>query len=209
MGTTHSGIRKTQSAVEKIAIWNRVTRDIAQYVKQCKQCQARKDPSAIRIYEPMHQFEVSTKPWQSVHSDVIGPLPLTFDGNKYILVFVDCFSNYIVAEPLPYQKSNSTAQAFINRFVARFGLPETLVTDQGSNYMSDTFTTLLRNLHIRHRTSTPYHHQSNGQVEKANRTIQEQFATQQHHDDWDNVLHLTIASKIPPSSTPPFPRPWI
>ncbi|KIH62676.1 integrase core domain protein [Ancylostoma duodenale] len=194
MGTAHLGIRKTQSAVEKIAIWNRMTRDIAQYVKQCKQCQARKDPSAYRIYEPLHQFEVSTKPWQRVHSDVIGPLPLTLDGNKYILVFVDSFSKYIVAEPLPDQKSNTTAQIFINRFVARFGLPETLVTDQGSNYMSDTFTTLLRNLHIRHRTSTPYHHQSNGQVERANRTIQEQIAiaTQQHHDDWDNVLHLIV-----------------
>ncbi|KIH55936.1 hypothetical protein ANCDUO_13891, partial [Ancylostoma duodenale] len=147
MGTAHLGIRKTQSAVEKIAIWNRMTRDIAQFVKQCKQCQARKDPSAYRVYEPLHQFEVSTKPWQRVHSDVISPLPLTLDGNKYILVFVDPFSKYIVAEPLPHQKSNTTAQAFINRFVARFGLPETLVIDQGSNYMSDTFTTLLRNLH--------------------------------------------------------------
>ncbi|KIH69379.1 hypothetical protein ANCDUO_00274 [Ancylostoma duodenale] len=89
------------------------------------------------------------------------------------------------------QKATTTAQIFMNRFIAR-GLPEILVTDQGSNYMSDTFQTLLRNLNIQHRTSTPYHHESNGQVERANRTIQEQIAiaTKEHRDDWDNVLYL-------------------
>ncbi|EYC01401.1 hypothetical protein Y032_0108g81 [Ancylostoma ceylanicum] len=90
------------------------------------------------------------------------------------------------------QKATTTAQIFMNRFIARFGLPEILVTDQGSNYMSDTFRRLLRNLNIQHRTSTPYHHESNGQVERANRTIQEQIAiaTKEPRDAWDNVLYL-------------------
>ena len=58
--------------------------------------------------------------------------------------------------------------------------------------MSDVFRTLLRNLSISHKTSTPYHHESNGQVERANRTLQEQvaIAIKQHQDEWDNVLHL-------------------
>ncbi|RCN44980.1 integrase core domain protein [Ancylostoma caninum] len=171
-----------------------MTRDINQFITKCQLCQSRKDPSTYRLQEPLHRFEIANKPWQRIHSVVIGPLPLTLDGNKYILVFIDSFSKYIVAEPLPDQKANTTAQTFITRFVSRFGLPETIVTDQGTNYMSDTFRSLLRNLHVNHKTSTPYHHESNGQVERANRTLQEQIAiaTEQHHDEWDHVLHLIV-----------------
>ncbi|KIH66015.1 integrase core domain protein [Ancylostoma duodenale] len=194
MGTAHLGVTKTRAAVAKIAIWNNMAKDIMQFVTSCRQCQSRKDPSTYRLREPLQRFEITTKPWQRIHSDVIGPLLLTLDGNKYIIVFIDSFSKFIVAEPLPDQKANTTSQTFINRFVARFGLPEMLVTDQGANYMSDTFRSLLRNLHITHRTSTPYHHESNGQVERANRTLQEQIAiaTDQHHDQWDNVLPLIV-----------------
>ncbi|EPB73772.1 integrase core domain protein [Ancylostoma ceylanicum] len=194
LGTAHLGTAKTRAAVARIAIWNNMAKDIAQFVAHCQQCQRRKDPSAYRMRQPLGRFEISTRPWQRIHSDVIGPLPTTLDGNKFIIVFIDSFSKFIIAEPIADQKANTTAQIFMNRFVARFGLPEMLVTDQGSNYMSDTFRTLLRNLNIQHRTSTPYHHESNGQVERANRTIQEQvaIATKEHHDEWDNVLHLIV-----------------
>ncbi|KHJ76344.1 integrase core domain protein, partial [Oesophagostomum dentatum] len=168
--------------------------DIAQYVMKCELCQSRKDPSAYRMREPLQCLPTATRPWQRVHSDIIGPLSLTLDGNKYIIMFVDAFSKHVTVEALPDQKANTTMQTFINRFVARFGLPETLVTDQGSNYVSDGFRSLLRNLHIHHRTSTPYHHESNGQVERANRTLEEliAMATKQYHDEWDQVLQLMI-----------------
>ncbi|KHJ98715.1 integrase core domain protein [Oesophagostomum dentatum] len=166
-GAAHLGLQKTHAAVQKIATWNNMGKHIATYVQQCQFCQSRKDPSAYRLREPLHQFEIPTKPWQRVHTDVIGPLPLTLLSNKYIVVFVDAVSKFIVAEPIADQKAATTAQTFVNRFVARFGLPETLVTDQGSNYMSDAFRSLLRNLNVHHRTSTPYHHESNGQVERA------------------------------------------
>ena len=126
-GAAHLGEQKTRAAIEKIAIWNNMRKDIATYVQQCQLCQQRKDPSAYRLREPLHQFEIPTKPWQRVHTDVIGPLPLTLLGNKYIIVFVDAFSKYIVAEPVADQKAHTTAQTFIHRFVSRFGLPETLV----------------------------------------------------------------------------------
>ncbi|KIH60390.1 integrase core domain protein [Ancylostoma duodenale] len=194
LGTAHLGTAKTRAAVARIAIWNNMAKDVAHFVAHCQQCQRRKDPSAYRMRQPLGRFEISTRPWQRIHSDVIGPLPMTLDGNKFIIVFIDSFSKFIIAEPIADQKANTTAQIFMNRFVARFGLPEMLVTDQGSNYMSDIFRTLLRNLNVQHRTSTPYHHESNGQVERANRTIQEQIAiaTTEHRDDWDNVLYLIV-----------------
>ncbi|KHJ96396.1 hypothetical protein OESDEN_03641 [Oesophagostomum dentatum] len=192
LGAAHLGIKKTHSLVSKIAIWNKMFQDVSNYVSACKLCQMRKDPSMYRINEPMARFEIPKRPWQRVHSDVIGPLPLTLQGNKFVIVFVDSFSKFIVAEPLPDQKAFTTCNTFINRFVARFGPPEILVTDQGSNYMSENFTNTLKVLNIQHRTSTPYHHQTNGQVERANRTIEEliSIATKEHSDRWDDVLHL-------------------
>lgn len=145
-----------------------------------------------RINEPMAKFEIAKRPWQRVHSDFIGSQPLTVEGNRYIIVFVDSFSRFIVAEPLPDQKAHTTCDAFINRFIARFGPPKMLVTDQGSNYMGENFRNTLNVSNIQHRTSTPYHHQSNGQVERANRTPQElsAIATDEHSDKWDDVLYL-------------------
>ncbi|KHJ94381.1 integrase core domain protein [Oesophagostomum dentatum] len=132
------------------------------------------------------------------HSDIIGPLPLTLDGNKYIIMFVDAFSKYVTAEALPGQKANTTMQTFTNRFVPRFGLSETLVTDQGSNYVNDGFRSLQRNLHIHHRTSTPYHHESNGQVERTNRTLEEliAMAIKQYHDEWDQAVYHNVQGNI-------------
>ncbi|CAJ0589222.1 unnamed protein product [Cylicocyclus nassatus] len=203
-GIAHLGIKKTSAAVSKLAIWNNMYKTIRDYVTNCKICQDRKDPNAYRVNEPLHQFETPIRPWQRVHSDVIGPLPLTLEGNKFIIVFVDAFSKYIIAEPIPDQKADTSADVFINRCVARFGTPELLVTDQGSNYMSETFKEALKVLNIVHKTSTPYHHESNGQVERANRTIQEliSMATKDHPDRWDNVIHMiTYAYNTSKNST--------
>ncbi|KHJ81197.1 integrase core domain protein [Oesophagostomum dentatum] len=136
--------------------------DVNDYVTSCQICQLRKDPSTYRVAEPFNRFEIPTRPWQRLHSDIIGPLPITLQGNKFIIVFVDAFSKYIIAEPIPDQKANTTADVFVNRCIARFGVPEILVTDQGTNFMSDTFKRTFETLNITHKTSTPYHHGSNG-----------------------------------------------
>lgn len=194
MGMAHLGVRKTLTAVSKIAIWNKMTHDVTAVVSQCPHCQKRKDPNAYRINEPLCNFDLPVRPWERIHSDVIGPLPQTLDGNKFIIVFVDAFSKYIVAEPIPDQKALTIINTFMNRFVSRFGPPALLVTDQGTNFMRDIFRSTLKNLKIAHKTSTPYHHESNGQVERANRTIEEliSMAIATRNDEWDNVMFLAI-----------------
>ncbi|VDP49783.1 unnamed protein product [Heligmosomoides polygyrus] len=189
-GTSHQGASKTHALIKKFAIWNNMKRDIHRFITRCEQCQKRKDPSAYRSTEPLMPLETPTRPWQRVHSDIIGPLPLTLQGNKFIVVFVDAFSKFIIAEPLSDQKALTTAETFTKRFMSRFGLPERLVTDQGTNYTSEIFRNLLQQFGITHRMSTPYHHQTNGQVGRANRTLQQlvSIATVQHQDNWDEYF---------------------
>ncbi|KHJ89073.1 integrase core domain protein, partial [Oesophagostomum dentatum] len=191
-GIAHLGIKKTRAAVAKIAIWNNMSKDISDLVKLCPTCQRRKDPSAYRANEPLDRFETPSRPFQRTHSDIVGPLPLTLKGNKFVIVFVDAFSKFIVVEPIPDQKATTITDVFINRFISRFGPPENLITDQGTNFMSDIFCNTLKTLNIAHRTSTPYHHESNGQVERANKTIEELIAlsTIQKEDQWDDVIQL-------------------
>ncbi|RCN39532.1 integrase core domain protein [Ancylostoma caninum] len=191
-GTAHLGIQKTRADIAKLAIWNKMSTDIAEFVRSCPLCQLRKNPSVYRTSEPLDRFEIPKRPWQRLHSDVVGPLPQTLTGNRFIIVFVDAFSKFIIAEPIPDQKATTTEDIFGNRIVSRFGPPETLVTDQGTNYMSDIFRNTLKTLNVTRRTSTPYHHESNGQVERANRTIEEliSIAVDQKNDQWDDVIHL-------------------
>ncbi|KHJ86189.1 integrase core domain protein [Oesophagostomum dentatum] len=191
-GIAHLGIKKTRAAIAKIAIWNNMSKDISDFVKLCPICQRRKDPSAYRTNEPLDRFETPSRPFQRVHSDIVGPLPLTLVGNKFVIVFVDAFSKFIIVEPIPDQKATTITNVFINRFVSRFGPPENLVTDQGTNFMSEIFSNTLKTLNITHKTSTPYHHESNGQVERANKTIEEliSLSTTQKEDQWDDIIQL-------------------
>ncbi|KHJ88410.1 hypothetical protein OESDEN_11797 [Oesophagostomum dentatum] len=144
-GIAHLGIRKTRAAIAKIAIWNNMSSEIADFVKSCSVCQLRKDPSAYRTSEPLEHFETPSRPFQRVHADIIGPLPLTLKGSRFLIVFVDAFSKFIVTEPIPDQKATTIADTFITRFVSRFGPPENLITDQGTNFMSEIFSNTLKN----------------------------------------------------------------
>ncbi|EYC34079.1 hypothetical protein Y032_0001g233 [Ancylostoma ceylanicum] len=91
-GTAHLGIQKTRSAIAKLAIWNRMSLDVSNFVKSCPLCQLRKNPSAYRTNEPLDRFKIPKRPWQRLHSDVVGPLSLTPTGNRFIIAFVDVFS---------------------------------------------------------------------------------------------------------------------
>lgn len=74
------------------------------------------------------------------------------------------------------------------------GLPALLVIDQGTYFMSETFCKTLKKLNISHKTNSPYHHESNGEVERASRTIKEliSLAIGHRNHEWVNIMFLTI-----------------
>lgn len=96
-------------------------RDVENYCSQCDLCAARK-PSKASNKAPLHQYLVG-EPMERIAIDILGPLPLTEKGNKYIIVICDCFSKWTEAFAIPDQESSTIAKIIVNEFICRFGTP--------------------------------------------------------------------------------------
>ena len=108
--------------------------------------------------------------------DVLGPFPLTEDWNKYILIVADYFTKWVEAYPLPNQEAPTVAEVLVKEYVCCFGVPLLLHSDQGRNFESAVFQGMCQLLGIRKTRTTPYHPQSDGMVERFNRTLEAQLS---------------------------------
>ncbi|KAK2919147.1 hypothetical protein Q8A73_003518 [Channa argus] len=131
-------------------------------------------------------------PMERVGVDILGPFPTTEAGNRYILVAMDYFTKWPEAYAVPDQTSTTAAQRPVEDMVSRFGVPEELHSDQGRNFESWLFAGVCQRLRVRKTRTTPLHPQSDGLVERFNRTLTTQLAilTSRHQKDWDQHLPL-------------------
>ena len=141
----------------------------------------------------MRKYNVGS-PFERIAIDVAGPFPTTDDGNKYILVAMDYFSKWVEAYAIPSQEAAVVAETLLKELVCRFGVPLELHSDQGRNFESAVFQGLCEMLGIRKTRTTAMHPQSDGMVERMNRTIGKYLSkvVSNHQRDWDRHLHLFL-----------------
>ena len=96
--------------------------------------------------------------------DIMGPLPETPRGNRYILVVGDYFTKWTEAYPLPDMEALSIAKVLVNEFICRFGVPDSIHTDQGKNFEAKVIQEICHLLGVTKTRTTPYHPQSDGLV---------------------------------------------
>ena len=124
---------------------------------------------------------------QMVAVDILGPLPRTSAGNRYVLVAGDYFTKWIEAYPIPNQEAVTVAQKLLDEMFCRFSLPERLHSDQGRQFEADIIKQLCQLLQFEKTRTTPYHPQSDGFIERFNRTLLNMLSTclDHHNSDWD------------------------
>lgn len=122
--------------------------------------------------------------------DLIGPFHPSPQGNKYILTVLDHLTGWAEAYPIPNKTSESVFQKFYHEFVARFGTPKVIITDQGQEFMSHSFRELMKGLGITHKRSTPGHPEMNGAVERFNKTLKDTLRKMVNNDvsAWEDQL---------------------
>ena len=108
---------------------------------------------------------IITEPFSRVAMDIVGPLPRSRSGNKYILVLCDYGTKYPEAIPLKSIDAEHIAEQLIGVF-SRIGIPREILTDQGSNFTSQLLAELYRLLNIHPIVTSPYHPQTDGLVER-------------------------------------------
>lgn len=119
-----------------------------------------------------------------------------FPSLKYILVIIDQFTRWVEAAPIAEQSAEITAKKLVCEFIARFGAPLEIFTDQGHNFESELFAEVCRLLQVAKTWTTPYHPSSNGQVESFKRTLlgMVRCYADENQRNWDEYLLLLTAA---------------
>ena len=134
----HLGHHKTFMRVTRYFYWPNCMLDIKQFITQCQTCNTSKQFNTNKA--PVLRFPDVDKPWARVHIDLVGALTRS-NGHNYILVYVDAFSKFIQAVPL-VDKSAVTVAKATHSIMMKFGPPESIVIDNGKEWLNHFFESL-------------------------------------------------------------------
>ena len=188
----HLGVNKTLERVKDRFYWPGCTKDVKDWCRACDLCVSRERPTRTPR-APLRTYNVGA-PLERVALDVLGPLPDSDRGNKYILIIGDYFSKWTEAYAIPNQEATTVARVLFEEFVARFGIPRQIHSDQGRNFESKVFQEMCKSLGMDKTRTTPLHPQSDGMVERFNRTIEEMLSkfVAENQRDWDSHLPILM-----------------
>ena len=183
----HLGVMKTVAKVRERFYWVGWQKDIEEWCRKCEHCAARKITKSQRA--PLVSSQ-SDFPLERIAVDIMGPLPVTTSGNKHIMVISDYFTKWTEAYAIPDQEAKTVAQKIVDEFVCRFGVPTIIHTDQGRNFEAKLFSEMCELLGVDKTRTTPYHPQSDGMVERLNRTLEDMLShyVQKDQKNWDSIL---------------------
>uniref|UniRef100_A0A3P9LUG1 Gypsy retrotransposon integrase-like protein 1 n=1 Tax=Oryzias latipes TaxID=8090 RepID=A0A3P9LUG1_ORYLA len=191
-GAGHFRNTKTVKRLRARFYWPGCRQAAELHVHCCDLCTAHKGPTQ-QSRAPLQQYLVGA-PMERVGVDVLGPFPLTESGNRYVLVAMDYFTKWPEVYAVPDQSATTTAKYLVEGMFTRFGVPNELHSDQGRNFESRLFAEVCKSMGVRKTRTTPLHPQSDGLVERFNRTLATQLATltSTHQRDWDQHLPLVL-----------------
>jgi len=198
----HPVANKMYTSMRRWFYWESMVVDVYAFVAKCTQCARnrvgkRRKTNYLKTFPP-------TEPLTDLCMDLLRPLPRTVAGNEHLLVIVDRFSKMTRAIPLQRIDAETITEALLDYLVAAYGPPATVLSDNGPQFRSTFFQGVCSLLGISNRYSTTYHPQTNGQVERYNRTIVGQLRTyvEDHQDRWDVLVSmLTLAYNSRPQQS--------
>lgn len=190
----HGGKRSTDRRVAERFWWRTRRMDVDQFVQNCVPCAQRSELSHQKVQ--LQRLPEAERPFQMIGIDILGPFNKTPAGNKYVLTIIDHFSRYLEMIAIPDQRASTVALAMVNNWLLKFGVPESLITDQGTNFMSDLFKQLCKLLKIKKLRTSPFHPQANGRTERVHRTISKMLSyyVNSQHGDWDSYLSFVVSA---------------
>ena len=198
----HLGVTKTMKRVLQRYFWPGVFKDVSDYCKTCEVCQRSQVKRPARAQ--MVPMPLVQKPFQRIAMDLVGPLPRSKNGNRFILTICDYATRYPEAIPLPSTETPRIVKELLKIFT-RVGVPEEVLTDQGTNFMSGLLGEVYCLLQIKRIRTTPYHTQTDGLVERFNGTLKSMIKkfTSKNKKDWDEYLPYLLFAyhEVPQEST--------
>jgi uncharacterized protein YaiI (UPF0178 family) len=166
---------------------------VKRFIKMCSCCQKM---SKLKLPLTVNKFTTSSyTSMQCLNIDTIGPLPTSRNGFEYILVIIDTFTRWIEIYPTHSTTAADAARCLIQH-LGRYGLPSTLRSDRGTQFVNDTIQSLLQLLHIEQQLSIAYSKEENAIVERSNQEVMRHLRAfildSKIINEWEDYLPLVM-----------------
>eukprot|EP00731_Ephydatia_muelleri_P005837 Em0003g85a len=198
----HLGRCRTTKRLLQRFYWPNIYQDVANLCRNCARCQKAHNRRAQPV--PLVPLPIMSEPFSRIAMDIVGPLPRSSKGHKYILVICDYATRYPEAVPLRTCDAEAVAEE-LGKLFSRVGIPREILTDQGTNFTSQLLAELYRLLNVHSIRTTPYHPQTDGLVERFSQTLKAMLrrTVTEEGKDWDRLLpYLLFAYReVPQAST--------
>lgn len=183
----HPGVKSTRKQMCSKFFWPNMNKQINNWTRACISCQRAKIHR--HVVTPLSEFPPSAR-FEHIHVDIVGPLRLS-NERRYCVTIIDRCTRWPEAVPVTEITAEEVAKALYENWIARFGCPLRISTDQGRQFESSLFRSLMKKFGITRIRTTAYHPQSNGMIERWHRTLKAALmarGTTQWTEDLPTVL---------------------
>jgi transposase InsO family protein len=191
-GSHSSGHNMARKILRLGYYWLKMETDCIEYVRKYHKCQVYAD----RVHLPANQLNVFAPAWpfSMWGIDMIGPItPKASNGHRFILVAIDYFTKWVEAASYANVTQNAVTRFIKTNIICRYGLPERIITDNGTNLNNKMMDRLCSQFKINHHNSVPYRPQMNGAVEAANKNIKKIIQKMTiTYRDWQEMLPYAL-----------------
>jgi len=170
-GLAHAGVTATCRMISSRYAWPGCASDVQTWVRECQGCALGK-PGNMEKGTP-EAIPIPALHFSHLHVNIVGPLPTSPAGHRYVLTIIDRSTRWPEAVPLVGISAQEVADNSVSTWVARFGVPETIATDRGTQFSGSVWQCMCMKLGARHIMTTAYHPQSNGIIKRFHRQMKE------------------------------------
>jgi transposase InsO family protein len=184
-GLAHPGVKASHRLISARYVWPGLSTDVATWCRQCVSCQRGKVVRHVHL--PLERIAIPPRRFAHLHVDLVGPLPVS-RGFQYIFTIIDRTSRWVEAVPLATTTAADCAEALFHAWITRYGVPAAITSDRGPQFSSAVWTAVCGLLQIDHHSTTAFHPQANGMVERWHRRLKDALRSRAAAADW--AAHL-------------------
>lgn len=189
--SAHAGFERTWAKLSRLFYWYRMRKDVKKFCQTCDVCQKVK-PRNFTKYGRLLPHYIPARPFESISMDLITGLPMS-DGFNAVWVAVDRLSKFALFVPTTTGlDTQGFASLFVKHVAARFGIPESIVTDRDPRWTHDFWLQVSKLLKTEMWLSSSHHPQHDGQTEVVNKQLETMLRAyvSNRKGDWTEFLHL-------------------
>ena len=189
----HLGIKKTCARVLRHFYWPKLKQSVKLYCRTCHTCQIIGKPNQGLGKAPLKTIPVTDELFSKLIIDCVGPLPKTKSGKRFLLTVMCSATRFPEAFPLRNIESKTVCEA-LKGFFCTYGFPKVIQSDRGTNFLAKRFKQLMLEMGVEQMTSSAYHPQSQGALERFHQTLKTMLCKYcfENEKDWDQGVPLVL-----------------